>query len=97
MATFTVVLVLLAIGPAAHAQTTNADVNLNRLAEAANAINENQLTHAEELLNSVLATSRNDADALNLLGVVRAKQDRIADAERPVSYTHLTLPTNREV
>lgn len=77
-----VFLLLLAIAPAAHAQSTKADIDLNRLAEAVNAINENQLSHAEELLNSVLATSPNDADALNLLGVVRAKQDRVADAER---------------
>jgi tetratricopeptide (TPR) repeat protein len=76
------VVLLLAIASIAHAQTTNADVNLSRLAEAVNAINENQLPRAEQLLNSVLATSPNDVDALNLLGVVRAKQDRVADAER---------------
>ena len=57
-ARFSVVLLLLAIASIARAQTTSVDVNLNRLAEAVNAINENQLTRAEELLNSVLATSR---------------------------------------
>ena len=58
------------------------DVNLTRLTQAVNAINEGDLAQAEQLLNAVLATSRNDADALNLLGVVRAKQSRTAEAER---------------
>lgn len=85
---------LLAIASVGYAQTTNPDVNLNRLAEAVNAINENQLPHAEELLNSVLATSRNDADALNLLGVVRAKQERVADAERLFRRALSSLPSH---
>ena len=93
-ARFSVVLLLLAIASIARAQTTSVDVNLNRLAEAVNAINENQLTRAEELLNSVLATSRNDADALNLLGVVRAKQARIADAERLFRRALASLPSH---
>ena len=61
---------------------TGGDVNLERLAEAVEAINEDQLPHAEQLLNSVLAALPNDADALNLFGVVRAKQERTAEAER---------------
>jgi len=77
-----IVVLLLVIASIGHAQTPTADPNLDRLADAANAIGGNQFAHAEELLNSVLATSPNDADALNLLGVVRAKQNRIADAER---------------
>ena len=86
-----VVQLLLAI---ASAQTNPIDINLNRLAEAVNAINENQLSRAEELLNSVLTTSRNDADALNLLGVVRAKQDRFAEAERLFRRALTSLPTH---
>src|SRR4030095_2324193 len=82
---------LLAVASITHAQT---DVNLNRLTEAVNAISENQLAHAEKLLNSVLATSRNDADALNLLGVVRAKQDRVADAERLFRRALASLPSH---
>src|ERR1041384_4392710 len=93
-AKFVVVLVLLAIASIARAQTTNAAVHLSRLTEAVNAINENQLARAEELLNSVLATSRNDADALNLLGVVRAKQDRIGDAERLFRRALASLPSH---
>lgn len=84
---------LLAMASIAHAQTT-ADVNLNRLAEAVNAINENQLPRAEALLNSVLATRRNDADALNLLGVVRAKQDRVVEAERLFRRALTSLPAH---
>ena len=76
-----VAVLLFFVATGAHAQSSN-DINLNRLAEAVNAISENQLPHAEELLNSVLASSRDDPDALNLLGVVRARQDRVADAER---------------
>jgi Flp pilus assembly protein TadD len=66
----------------AQAQTSRAARSLESLAQAATAINENQLPHAEELLTSILAITPNDADALNLLGVVRAKQNRITDAER---------------
>ncbi len=73
---------LFAAGAIVQAQTTAGDINLERLAEAVNAISENRLPRAEELLNSVLAALPNDADALNLLGVVRAKQDRSAEAER---------------
>ena len=89
-----VILLLLATASIVNAQTTETDVNLNRLAEAVNAINENQLPRAEELLNAVLATSRNDADALNLLGVVRAKQDRVADAERLFRRALTSSPTH---
>lgn len=75
-----VVALLLAATPILHAQTP--DPNLNRLAEAVEAINRDQLREAEGLLNSVLTASPNDVDALNLLGVVRAKQERPAEAER---------------
>lgn len=77
-----VVVLVLAIAPMLHAQTPTSDINLSRLAEAVKAINESRLAPAEELLNSVLKTSPSDPDALNLLGVVRAKQSRITEAER---------------
>src|SRR6185369_12658488 len=79
---------------------TNTDVTSLRLGEAVNAINQDQLPHEEELLNSILSKLPNDADALNLLGVVRAKQDRAIDAERlfrralSVSPTHLSAIIN---
>ncbi|HEU4932607.1 MAG TPA: tetratricopeptide repeat protein, partial [Pyrinomonadaceae bacterium] len=75
-----IIVILLATALIVQAQT--ADVNLQRLAEAVQAINEDQLPRANQLLNSVLAALPNDADALNLLGVVRAKQQRTAEAER---------------
>ena len=89
-----IVIFLLLIASIGHSQTPAGDAGLGRLAEAANAISTNQLLHAEELLNSVLATSPNDADALNLLGVVRAKQNRIADAERLFRRAISSLPSH---
>ena len=73
---------VLAVAPILHAQTTDSDINLRRLADAVKAINESQLAPAEELLNAILKTAPNDPDALNLLGVVRAKQSRATEAER---------------
>ena len=77
-----VVALLLAAAQVLYVQTATSDINLARLAEAVNAITEDRLPRAEELLNSVLAALPIDADALNLLGVVRAKQDRPTEAER---------------
>ena len=95
-----VVAILLAVVPILQAQTTNGDINLKRLADAIKAINDNELPHAEELLNSVLAALPDDPDALNLLGVIRAKQNRSAEAERLIrralarSPTHLSAHKN---
>ena len=72
-------MLLLAIVPI---QAQDTDVNLNRLAEAIKAISSDDLPQAERLLNTVLAALPDDPDALNLLGVVRAKQNRAAEAER---------------
>lgn len=74
-------LLLVLACPSVTAQT-NSDVTLNRLMEAVNAIDQDQLPQAEGLLKSVLAASPNDADAINLLGVIRAKQGRPAEAEK---------------
>jgi Flp pilus assembly protein TadD len=73
---------ILLVTTATIAQAQTGDVNLDRLSEAVQAINNEQFPRAEQLLNSVLATLPNDADALNLLGVVRAKQKRTAQAVR---------------
>ena len=89
-----IVFLLLACLSLAQAQTSGSDINLDRLTRAVSAINDNQLPQAEELLNAVLATSRNDADALNLLGVVRAKQERVADAERLFRRALASLPSH---
>src|SRR5688572_18455436 len=75
--------VLLVTVTSGQAQTaTTSDVNLNRLAEAVKAIGQGQLSKAETLLKSVLAKSPRDADALNLLGVVCAQEQKPAEAER---------------
>ncbi|HEU5132707.1 MAG TPA: tetratricopeptide repeat protein, partial [Pyrinomonadaceae bacterium] len=84
------VALFLAISASVNAQ----DVNLSRLAEAVRAIDDNQLPRAEEALNAVLATSPNYADALNLLGVVRAKQNRPAEAERLFRRALVSLPSH---
>jgi Flp pilus assembly protein TadD len=74
-----ILLVLLPPMPAAQA---GGEVNHRRLEEAVAAIGGGALPKAEALLNSVLAGAPRDADALNLLGVVRAQQQRAAEAER---------------
>ena len=91
---FAAVVWLLAISPVVNAQKTNGDINLNRLSEAVRAIDDNQLPRAEEILNDVLTTSPGDADALNLLGVVRAKQNRPAEAERLFRRALSSLPAH---
>ena len=83
------------------AQTRNiTDTNLNRLSEAVEAISQGQLPKAERLLNSVLVSAPRDADALNLLGVVRAQEQKPAEAERlfrralAASGTHVGVHIN---
>lgn len=86
--------ILLAIAPILQGQTTNGDINLSRLADAIKAINGDELPHAERLLNSVLAVLPEDPDALNLLGVIRAKQNRPAEAERLFRRALARSPTH---
>ena len=81
---------MLVFSPALHAQIGNRyDTNLDRLAAAVNAINQGELTQADALLNSVLKAWPNGTDALNLLGVVRAK--RIVRLKRN-DYSVVRLP-----
>ena len=77
-----VLLLLLVAVPTSLAQTGSNDINLKRLAAAVEAISQGQLPKAENLLKSVLASAPRDADALNLLGVVRAQEQKPAEAER---------------
>src|SRR5512138_3544303 len=74
-----VVLLLLAAFPTFYGQTNKSD---ELIVKAINAIDQGQLSEAAVLLNSALAMAPNDADVLNLLGVVRAKQNRPTEAER---------------
>src|SRR5687767_10154213 len=96
-----VLLVLLVAVLPVHAQTRNIrDTTLSRLAEAVEAISQGRLRKAESLLNSVLAVSPRDPDALNLLGVVRAQEQKPAEAERlfrlalAASATHIGAHVN---
>ena len=51
---------------------------------------------AEDEQLEILAAVRGDLGAFNSL-VLRYQDSVYTTAYRPVSYTHLTLPTNREV
>src|SRR5215207_10295450 len=77
-----VLLLLLSSASAPRAQTRGERLNLRRLEQAAAALVAGELQRAEALLGAVLAAAPRDADALNLLGVVRARQQRGAEAER---------------
>ncbi len=56
--------------------------NFDRLEKAANLIRQGQLASAASELELVLRKSPLDANALNLLGVVRAQQHRLVEAEK---------------
>ncbi len=70
---------LLAAAPRARAQGTTAAQS--QLEQAAAAIAADRLADAEQQLNAILKTAPADALALNLLGTVRAKQNRLDEAE----------------
>ena len=89
-----IIVMLLLGGVSAQAQMTNGERTLQRLTEAVAAINDNQLDHAEMVLNDLLASSPADSDALNLLGVVRAKQERKAEAEKLFRRALVNSPKN---
>src|SRR5688500_1792608 len=78
-----------------QAQNTKSDVTLNRLVQAVNAIDQQQFQEAENLLNSVLTTVPNDGDANNLLGVVRSKHGRPAEAEKLSRRASVHAPKHR--
>ena len=55
---------------------------INRLESVATLIRDNRLTEAERQLSSILKSNLNQPDALNLFGVLRAKQGRLNEAEK---------------
>ena len=55
--------------------------DLARLERVATLIRENKTVEAERQLNLILRAKSNEPVALNLLGTIRAKQNRLADAE----------------
>jgi tetratricopeptide (TPR) repeat protein len=63
----------------AHAQKSSSSAD--QLERVAALISENRIEEAEQQLNAILKASPNEALALNLLGTIRAKQRRLADAE----------------
>src|ERR1051325_6646018 len=88
-------IILLASAPAASAQTARGgQLNLRRLEQAAAALGAGGLQRAESLLDAVLAAAPRDADALNLLGVVRARQQRGAEAEQLFRRALAAEPTH---
>ena len=90
-----VALLVLLVAVPSTAQTPNSpDTNLSPLAEAAKAISQGDLRAAESLLNSLLAESPRDADALNLLGVVRAQEKNPVEAERLFRAARASAPTH---
>jgi tetratricopeptide (TPR) repeat protein len=76
-----VLLVLLTPASPSLAQTRGDQLNLRRLEQAAAALGAGELQRAESLLNAALAVAPRDPDALNLFGVLRARQQRGAEAE----------------
>ncbi|HEY9504187.1 MAG TPA: tetratricopeptide repeat protein, partial [Pyrinomonadaceae bacterium] len=77
----TIVCVIVLTGPQLlQAQTAN-DLG-NRLQAAATLIRDDRLAEAERQLLGILKSNSNQADALNLLGAVRAKQRRWEEAEK---------------
>src|SRR5215210_3176520 len=73
-------LLLLSHGPTASAAQNSQ--SYDRLERAAGMIRSGQLERAEAELNALLRREPREANALNLLGVIRAEQKRADEAER---------------
>lgn len=67
--------------------------NYDRLERAAAMISAGQLASAEGELNAVLRRAPGDANALNLLGVIRAQQQRAGEAEQLFLRAVKSAPT----
>jgi tetratricopeptide (TPR) repeat protein len=72
-------LLILLAPPCSRAQKSSGSAE--QLERVAALISENRIEEAEQQLNAILKASPNQALALNLLGTIRAKQRRLADAE----------------
>jgi predicted Zn-dependent protease len=59
----------------------HAQADVARLEQIATLIRENKTTQAERELSTLLRTTPNQPVALNLLGTIRAKQNRLSEAE----------------
>lgn len=72
---------MIAVPPTCAAKAQN-NSRVDRLRRAAELIRQGQLGGAEAELNTVLREAPREANALNLLGVVRAQQHRAGEAEQ---------------
>lgn len=67
---------------------------IQRLQDASTSISTGQLQQAESILQSILTNSPRDPDGINLLGVVRAKQQRNVEAEKLFRRALSVAPTH---
>ena len=74
-------LIALVVGGAVPTAAFQGNLNYGRLERVAEMIRQRQLARAEAELEEVLRTQSHEANALNLLGVVRAEQQRGVEAE----------------
>jgi len=87
-------LLLVLAGGNSQAQTSAEEISFSRLQQAITAISEGNLRQAKAILTAVLASRPRDADALNLLGVVRAQQHRFTEGERLLRRALGVVPTH---
>ena len=74
--------------------TTGADTALHRIIEATDAISSTAASHQRTFVVEVMGRH---CGYLALMSAMASGADWVLIPESPVSYTHLTLPTNREV
>src|SRR5215204_2405263 len=79
---FRLLLIVSVIGALCGAVAAQADATSDHLQRAADLISKGELRRAEAELNFVCKREPREANALNLLGVIRAQQDRPREAEQ---------------
>src|SRR5215207_2721119 len=78
---FRSLLIVSLIGVLCASVAAQADATTDHLQRAADLISKGELSRAEAQLNLVFEREPREANALNLLGVIRAQQDRPSEAE----------------
>src|SRR6187549_459568 len=81
LAGFPLLAVALSIAAITTSVAAQADLTTNQLQSAADLIRRGDLNQAEAQLNLVFKREPREANALNLLGVIRAQQHRPREAE----------------
>src|SRR5262249_49842688 len=79
-AVFSIIAAVLLVVPG-PGHTAQGDSVARRLERSADLIRLNKIPEAERELAGILKVAPNDADALNLLGTIRAQQGRLKEAE----------------